>query len=304
FRFPGGAHVMLAVVGYNLGRFQLSIEHTAGRVRAGLRTAARAAVPTVIWVGLGVVVFGAYGAGTFFLVNNYVGPPTHRDDYWHFWFVEVFVHLTVITTLLLAVPAVRRLERRFSYGFPLALFVGCLALRLDWADMGDWYNFRYRTHGVAFFFVLGWLVQRSSTTWQRLATSAFCLAAPLEFFDNPTREWFIGISLATLVWLPALPCPRLAMRPFALLASASMWILITHFTVWPPLVDVAPIGWAYAATIACGVVAWFVVEQGTRLGRRAVTAVRAQVRPSMSCASNRARSSSADLASQSAWNTL
>jgi hypothetical protein len=27
-------------------------------------------------------------------------------------------------------------------------------------------------------------------------TTALCLAVPVGFFGNPTREWFIGISLA------------------------------------------------------------------------------------------------------------
>ena len=140
---------MLAVAGYNLSRFLLPITGTAERVRAGMRTALRTAAPAVLWTAGGILVAGWYSAGTLLLVNNYLGPASHRNPRWHFWFIEVFVHFTLLVTLLVAIPAVRRLERRFPYWFALAILVALLGLRLEWAWLDDWYNLRYRTHGIA-----------------------------------------------------------------------------------------------------------------------------------------------------------
>jgi peptidoglycan/LPS O-acetylase OafA/YrhL len=265
---PGGAHLLLAVVGYNLSRFQLPIESAAARVRAGLRTVARIAAPTMLWVAAGMAFAGAYSAGTFALVNNYVGPPGHRDDHWHFWFIEVLVHLCLLTTLLLAVAPVRRVERRYPYAFPAVLLAVALVVRMEWAWMDDWYNLRYRTHGVAWFFVLGWLAQRSSSRGRRVVTTAICVVSIIGFFRHPEREWFIVAGLALLVWCPQLPWPRAAARPLGVLAAASMWILITHFTVWPLLSARLPLLVAYLATLATGIAAWAVVEPGGRLARR------------------------------------
>ena len=61
--WPGGAHLLLAVVGFNLARFMMPIESTRERTIAGLRTVARVAVPAVLWVAAGMVLFGAYSAG-------------------------------------------------------------------------------------------------------------------------------------------------------------------------------------------------------------------------------------------------
>ena len=171
------------------------------------------------------------------LVNNYLGPPTHRDDHWTFWFIEVFVHLVVITTALLAIPAVRRLERRFPYGFPLALLLMVLNLRWEIFQLGDFYNMRFRTHGVAWFFVLGWLVCRSGTRRQKILTTALCVVTAPGFFGYAPREWFIASALVLLVWCREVPFPRLAARPVSIVAAASMWIFITHFTFWPVFVD-------------------------------------------------------------------
>ena len=64
---------------------------------------------------------------------------------------------------------------------PVRLFD--LLLRMEWAWMGDWYNIRFRTHSIAFFFVLGWLIQRSDSTRKRLLTSALCVVSIADFFD-------------------------------------------------------------------------------------------------------------------------
>lgn len=275
--FPGGAHLLLAVVGYNLARFVAPVESTRDRVVAGLRTAARAAVPAMLWAGAGVLVFGAYSLGTALLVNNYVGPASHADDHWHFWFIEVFVHLVVLTTLLLAIPAVRRTERRWPYLFSLGLLGVTLVLRMEWAWMGDWYNIRYRTHAIAWFFVLGWLVRQSVTLPQRLLTTVVCFTVVPGFFQYPPREWFIAGALVVLLWAREIPVPRPLVRPVALLAAASLWIYITHFTFWPLLTDVFVREVAYVLTILSGVAVWAGVRVVTtrwsgRSGREAALA--------------------------------
>jgi hypothetical protein len=208
---------------------------------------------------------GQYTWTTLSLLNNYVGPRSHAGNHWHFWFIEVFVHLVLITTLMHAIPAVRSIDRRWPYGFPLMLLAGTVSLRLGWADMGDWYNLRFRTHAVAWFFVLGWLVQRSSTWQQRFATTVICLASAPGVFQNPRREYFIALGLVLLVWAKEVPLPRFFVRPVATLAAASMWILISHFMIWPPLKSLFIIEVAYPLTIASSIAVWWVATNAPSL---------------------------------------
>ncbi|MGB0114659.1 MAG: AMP-binding protein [Ilumatobacteraceae bacterium] len=268
---PGGAHLMLAVVGYNLSRFMLPIADTRARILAGLRTVARVAVPTVVWVAGGLLLGASYGAGTLLLVNNYVGPRSHRQDHWHFWFIEVFIQATLALTILLAIRPVRNLERRLPYLFPLGLLGLALLARMEWAQMGDWYNLRYRTHGVAWFLVLGWLMHRSDTLPKRATTAAICLLTVPGFFHYAPREWFITVGLLVLLFWREVPFPRLAVRPVAALASASMWIYISHFAIWPPMVDLLGVRLAYVATIGAGVGIWALSERVVDLARSTTT---------------------------------
>ena len=47
-----------------------------------------------------------------------------------------------------------------------------------------------------------------------------------------------------------------------------MWILITHFTVWPLLVEHLPLAVAYVLTIATGILAAIAFERAYQLVRR------------------------------------
>ncbi|MEZ5236895.1 MAG: AMP-binding protein [Acidimicrobiales bacterium] len=101
FRSPGGAHLMLALAGYNFARFLADIASPAARLRAAVRTCSRVATPAVLWLGVGHLLFGLYELPMVLLVHNYVGSPdTFFDSTWAYWFFEVFVHLTLAAALL------------------------------------------------------------------------------------------------------------------------------------------------------------------------------------------------------------
>jgi non-ribosomal peptide synthetase component E (peptide arylation enzyme) len=266
--FPGGSHLMLAVVGYNVSRFHLSIAGTRDRVVAGLRLIGRVAIPVAVWVGVCMVVVGGYGLPTLTLLNNYVGPAAHADGRWHYWFIEALVQLVLIVTLMLAIGPVRRFERRFPYLFPLLLLGIGLVLRSHWATVDGVDNLRFRTHGIAWFFLLGWLVHRATTRRLRVLTTALCLLTIPGFFGMPEREWFIVLGMVLLVWSRDIPLPRAAIRPIAVVAAASMWIYLSHFRIWPPLDRNLPAGVAYLLTVLAGIAIWRASTLVTPLARR------------------------------------
>jgi len=265
YRFPGGAHLLLAVVGYNFARFQLASESGRARLRAGLRTAARVAIPTVAWIGCNMLIAGGYSIGTLALVNNYTGSSWRRDGRWQYWFFEVFVQLLLIGSVLLAIPMVRRLERRIPFLFPLLLLMPLLMFRFRWWELGDDYNYLFRTHMVAWFFVLGWAVQRADRVWKRLLTSGLAILVVPHFFGRGQRELFIVVGLIALAWLPTVPVPRVLVRPIGTVASASMWIFLVHWQVWPPIDAVLKREVAFVLTIAVGVAAWWIASHALLL---------------------------------------
>ena len=151
------------------------------------RSIGRVALPALAFVATCMVLVGGYGVATLGLVNNYLGPPSHREGRWHYWFIEVVVQLLVVLTALFLVPSVRRLDRRQPYVLPLVMLGVGLVVREWWTVIDGYNNLRFQTHGVAWFFLLGWLVHRSTTIPLKVVMMAICLATIPGFFGRTER---------------------------------------------------------------------------------------------------------------------
>ena len=118
---PGGAHTLLALVGYNLARFQLTSRPRGERVRGIARSVSRIVLPSAAWIGVVALVAGTYDWRNVLMLNQVLGDWSQWSDHWHYWFIEAVTSLLLGTALLMAVPAVDRWERRWPFAFPIAL---------------------------------------------------------------------------------------------------------------------------------------------------------------------------------------
>lgn len=268
-RAQGGAHLMLAVAGFNFARFHLARPGPWGVLGGGARTAAHAGVPAALWIGANLVVTGRYSLGAALLVNDYTGGAARTGGRWEYWFFEAFVKIVLVSSVLVSVPLIRRWERRRPYGFALVVVAALLPLRYGWLRLGDDYNYLFRAHTVAWFFALGWLVMRSERRWQRVATAGVVAAMVPGFFHNPQREWFIIAGLVLLTGLDRLRLPRPAVTGINLVAGSSMWIFLFHWQLWPAFERVLPPTAAYGLTVIAGCLAPAAMTQ-IRQGLRGV----------------------------------
>ncbi|WP_022887767.1 AMP-binding protein [Agromyces italicus] len=255
FMLKGGAHLLLAVAGYNLARFQLAAVPGATRVRRLTRSAVQLAVPAALWIGAVALVTGRYGPTTALLVNNLVPSDGRWNEQWQFWFLEAAVWTLVGLALLFAVRAVDRFERRAPFGFALGALAVALAARFAISGPHAEYVERYSAPVVIWLIALGWLVARADTTARRIVVSAVAVASSFGFFGEPGREAIVAGGVLALIWIPALPLPRLIVPAVATLAGASMFVYLTHWQVYPPFETSAP--WlGTLLSLAVGVLAW------------------------------------------------
>lgn len=257
FRLPGGAHALLALVGFNIARFQLLPRDTPGRLRRSASTIARVAVPTSAWIGLNMLVVGGYSIGTMALVNNYTGDALRRGGRWEYWYFEVFVQVMIVVAMLFAIPAVRRGERRTPFAFALGILALTLLFRFDLVHLGGEYNEVFRTHTVACFVALGWCSQRANTLGKRLVVSFAVVLTTLGYFGQTDRELRVIAMILALTWIPTVLVPRPLAALLAPIAAASMWIFLVHWQVWPLLTPWMHNGLAFWLTIATGVGVWW-----------------------------------------------
>ena len=257
YRLPGGAHALLAVVGFNIARFQLLPRDVPGRLRRSVSTIARVAVPTSAWIGLNMLLVGGYSVGAMLLVNNYIGDAARRGGHWEYWYFEAFVQVMIVVAVLFAIPAVRRGERRAPFGFALAVLGVTLLFRFDVVRLGGDYNAMFRTHTVACFVALGWCAQRAATRWQRAAVSVGAVVTTVGYFGQSDRELRIIVAILALTWIPTVLVPRPVAVVLGPLAAASMWIFLVHWQVWPVFTPWMHDGLAFWLTIASGVGVWW-----------------------------------------------
>jgi hypothetical protein len=253
FALQGGAHLFLAVAGFNFARFRVP---TSGTIPARRHAAsiARIAVPSVLWLtALFLASVEVFGLPKLLLVNDYAG-----TGLWEYWFVEVIVQTLLVFALALSVPSVRSLERRWPVGFAFALLGAALAIRFDvlgvlGAGLGR--HPMYRTDTLLWLFLVGWVAQRAASRWHRLLLSTLIVLAVPGFFDKEGRANLVLAGLLVLVWCARVPVPSRLIRPVSVLAAASLWIYLTQFAVLRALVDTPPLV-AASVALAVGIGTW------------------------------------------------
>lgn len=283
FDVKGSAHVLVALAGYNFARFQLTDSPRRERVRHQLSSVARVAVPSIAWIALAYALTDRYGPENVILLNVVLGPDRWSTQ-WDFWFVEVLVLTLLALSMLFALPWIDRLQRQAPFAFVTAMLVVGLVWRYELTDLD-----LLHTKPVFWLFALGWAAAAATTFWHRVLVTAVTVAAVPGFFDEPRRDALILAGIAVLIWVPSVPCPAWLRRVTGILASASLYIYLTHWQVYPHLNDISPL-LAAGASLLVGVAYW---QLSTRLsvalpqhfrGRRTTPAERAHASDRVSAA--------------------
>ena len=270
----GGAHLLLALAGFNFARFQLSAAGDARtRLRHGLAGLAQLLVPSVLWVGAAGILVGSYGLTTALFVRELVNS-SEWDDQWQLWFLESLVWITAAALALTCVPVLHRLERRTPFRFALAVLAVAAAARFAEVGLRAGPTQRYTTLVVAFFFVLGWAGARATTPRQRLLVSGLAAALTIGFFGQVHREVIVLGGFLLMMWLPHVTVPRLLARGAGVLAGASLFIYLTHWQVYPALEDAGHPWLALVASLTVGIAYARVVRPVHQAVGRAVLGAR------------------------------
>ncbi|HCB05197.1 MAG TPA: AMP-dependent synthetase [Nocardioides bacterium] len=263
FQLQGGAHVLLAIAGYNLARFQLALPGRRARVGALLRSARSVAIPAMLFIGALAAVGHEYRWPTALLLNGALGGDTW-DPQWQFWFLETLVWSYVALATLLAVPLVGRAQRAAPFVAALVVLALALALRYGWTGVEAGTTERYTTGVVAWCLALGICAAYAQERWQRLLVALLAVVATAGFFGDALREAIVVGGVLLLLWGRPVRLPAWLASTLAVLASASLWIYLTHWQVYPPLEDSGHQLLAILASLVVGVAVSVLVTLASR----------------------------------------
>ena len=255
----GGAHVLLGVAGFNFGRFHLTDAPRRDRVRHLGTSIMRVVVPSVVWLGAVAVATRDIGWRNVLLLNGVLGSPTWTEPEWWYWFVEALVATLLVMTALVALPWFDRVERRWSFWLPFGAAVGGLLTRFDVVSFlpGDEIH---RAHVVFWLFALGWATVKATRPLHRVLVSVLVVTTVPGFFEEPGRDALVVAGMLMLVWVGSVRVPSWFARVAGVLASASLYIYLAHWQVYPYLEDRFPLA-ATVLAIAAGLLLWQVVSK-------------------------------------------
>ncbi len=276
FPIDGAAFLLLIPAGYSFGRFQLQRVIESGRARLALTTLPRIIVPTVLILLLQQLRHGELELSPLLLFNNFVATP----DVFNYWFIEVFVQIHLLLALALAFARVRSLLREHAY---TASVLAVLASALASAIIPRFWNTDHLgnllPHFALWYFLLGFCALFAKQRWQRWLNTALIVGLAMALMPGTSRSvWIIGGGLF-LNWAPALNLPVPVARVISTLASASLYIYISHFQLLAPFGRAFPalgfVGQALAALLF-GVVFWYGFERAWQTGRSLLSQKRAR----------------------------
>lgn len=254
FDLMGGAHVLLGLAGFSMARFLLDPADPAPRAPKVLRSVARIAVPSVLWIALIALVTTDYTWRNALLLGTNLGPQEWGPA-WHFWFIEALLLYLVAAAALLAIPAMGRVER--AHPFLVSGVLVAVGLVMRYGLMPGLEDPRPSPAPAVYyfwFFAIGWWAARASTRWQRVLVSAVVVLAIPGYWDSPLREGAVVVGFLVLVWLSTLRVPRAAVPLLTRVAAASLAIYLTHWSVYP-LLEGTPL-LALIASLGFGVVVY------------------------------------------------
>jgi hypothetical protein len=233
----GSAFMLVIPMGYVFARFQLQrVLKTEESVHA-LSALPRIMIPAFLLVLAHELKGGTLYPSVLLFFNNLIDP--NLDRAYSFWFINIFVQLTVIYFLLLAIPRFRQTTRKSPYIVSLNLFIiGYIVSQIIphyvWNtdhlyNLVPWRFFCY--------FALGWCLYYGRGTKQRIINTILILFLGLMQAPEirPGSTWFqtswVLIGGLILAWIPSFRLPPVIATIVTAVASASLYIYLINWTV-------------------------------------------------------------------------
>ena len=259
--FGGATSALFFVAGHSFGRFQVPAVLREDSVRPIFSLIGVIALPTILYMLLIQTAFATPEPLTFLLVGNFLGPDVVKGL--SFWFIDVLVQCLALMALLLAIPQVRRMLRAHPFaGAICAVLVFTLAryaIQPFW-DTDPLYD--RVVHEQIWLVALGWMLAQAKLRKERIVAIAIAIAVlTMDFLINGALRPITTAAFLIILSAPRLPIPAFLARPITLIASASLFIYLTHFQAqsvlnkfpFPSDSDIVAMLF-FLAALSCGVV--------------------------------------------------
>jgi hypothetical protein len=232
---PGGAAVLVMLVGYSLARFKRR-QLFAGDASGVLASLAAVLAPYALIIAGFSLVRGEVLWPSVFLIGNlgFVKPP-HMLPYLY-WFVEAYIQIMLLWVTLFCIPRIRHFAGARPFAFGAILLAASIAAKflvpLVWNIGGPQI---FTLPDVFYLTALGWCAYFANARWKRrtLALATILLCPLLAWYGgNWTGSWVkftlvLGATLAVL-YVPRVAVPTWAAQFLLPISAGSYHIYLFH----------------------------------------------------------------------------
>ena len=224
----GAAYFLVMLAGYSVVRWQLPEIIRAGSVKTLLGTIRYLAIPTILMVALLQVLTRRFEITPLLLISNFLDP--HALKGFLFYFMEFYVQLLVLAALLFSFARVREWFRVRPMVSALALLVSVVVVdrTIEALWNGD-YNYHRTPWHYAWAFVLGMVLASANTLRLRLLAMGVSMVAAWAVWGFTSGAFYVVGGCAIVLFVPAIMVPAPAKVIVAEIASASMFIYLSHY---------------------------------------------------------------------------
>lgn len=227
----GAAYFLMLLAGYSVARFQLPEIIRSGSVRTLWGTIRFVAVPTILMgVFLELFITRIFELPALFLVSNFVDPDDIKG--FTFYFIEFYVQLLVLAAILFSFRGVRDAfrDRPLLSAFILFLSVVAIDRTIEHFWNGD-YNYHRTPWHYGWCFTLGMVIAVAKDAPSRLFALALSLVTVFTVWQFSSAAYYVAGGCILIIFVRSVPVPAPVKVVVAEIASASMFIYLTHYQV-------------------------------------------------------------------------
>lgn len=223
-----GAVLLLMIAGFNFSRFQLPNIIATGSPRPVLALAATIAIPTIAYLLIEQTVFHKLHLPSLLLFSNLI--QANANQGLSYWFIEVYIQILLIGALAISLIPKKYISSTRQETIVLGLIV--LSLLLNQLGPVVWDTtllYNRVPHSLFWFFAFGIGAQTFRDPLSKLILSVTFLAAVTLNFGMETPYRILTYGGLLLIWLPWIKVPTMLKSPISQVASASLFIYLSHF---------------------------------------------------------------------------
>lgn len=233
----GGAVLLLLIVGYNFATFKLKKILNTESVKPVVSMIIKVIIPTVGYLLVLQLYYDAFSLPTVLLYSNFL--ETRHPMGFSYWFIEIYVQIQILMVILLSAKPIReQLKNNIKFTVIIFAILTTILFVVSGYLWDTSHLYRRVPQMMLWIFAFGFAARYMETVKEKAILSVLFLVACQVYYGSVLS--FFSVCALLLIWKPPFRLPQLIKWPIYQIASASLFIYLTHFQIKSVVEKIVP----------------------------------------------------------------